>query len=521
MTYEALVPLPVILSLLGAGLTVVASGHTLIQRAVSGIILGGNVAVAGALLWFVDTRHTLVVRVGGWAPTEGIVLYVDRLAAVMLLISAIVTFAVMLYSVGQGRLSSDYHDGEAPLPIFHPTLLVLAAGVNTTFIAGDLFHLYVGFEMLLFASFVLLTLGGTASRVRAGANYVVVNLLSSLCFLFAIAMVYAATGSVNMAQVAERVQALDSGARLMIFLVLLVGFGVKAALFPMSGWLPDSYPTAPAPVTAVFAGLLTKVGVYAIIRTRMTLVDDDRLDVLLLWAGLLTMLVGILGAVAQDEIKRLLSFTLVSHIGFMIFGIAIGNDRGLSSAIYYAAHHITIQTCLFLVIGLIEVRAGTTSLHRMGGLARLAPGLAVLFLVPTLNLAGIPPFSGFLGKVGLIQAGVDNGGWLAYALVAGSVITSLLTLYAVSRVWVRAFWRAPRCVEETSDGDVDVEGDSAVALVRSRGLSRGIVIPTLLLFGVSLGLSAVAGPLFDVTGRAAGQLTDSAAYRMTVLEEAP
>ena len=500
-TLEFLVPLVVVLPLCGAGATVVAGAHKNLQRWISGTVLGSVVAVSAALLWAADQRRTLVVRVGGWPLDEGITLVVDRLSALMLLISTIVTFAVMLYSSGQGRRSDDEFDGGAPLPIFHPTLLVLSAGVSTTFISGDLFHLYVGFEMLLFASFVLLTLGATEERVRAGINYVIVNLLSSLVFLTAIGLVYAATGTVNLARVATRLDTLSPQTTLLLESLLLLGFCIKAAVFPMSGWLPDSYPTAPAPVTAVFAGLLTKVGIYAIIRTRTLLFPDGRLDSLLMWAALLTMLVGILGAVAQDDIKRMLSFTLVSHIGYMLFGIALGSVIGLAASIYYVAHHITIQTTLFLVVGLIEMKRGTTSLQKLGGLLVTAPVVAILFFVPAMNLAGIPPLSGFIGKVGLLQAGADKGGWLAYLLMAGSVLTSLLTLYAVSRVWSRAFWRAP----------VPAVGGGA------RRLTPGVVVPTLLLVLFGLGLTVFGGPLYAVADRSAQALLERTPYLAAVL----
>ena len=228
---------------------------------------------------------------------------------------------------------------------------MLIAGVANAFLAGDLFNLYVGFEILLTASYVLLTLGGTAPRIRAGVTYIVVSLLSSLLFLAAIALVYAATGTVNMAQLAGRLAELPDGTQLLLQSMLLIAFCIKAAVFPLSAWLPDSYPTAPAPVTAVFAGLLTKVGVYAIIRTQTLLFPGGALDDVLMWAALATMVVGILGAVAQTDIRRILSFTLVSHIGYMVFGIALATAAGLAGAIFYVAHHIAIQTTLFLVAG--------------------------------------------------------------------------------------------------------------------------------------------------------------------------
>ncbi len=534
MTFDTttLVPLPVVIPLIAAGATLVATRRTNLQRLITLTALTSTLVVSAVLVYLTDTRGPQVVHVGGWPPTEGIALVADRLAVLMLLVSVVVTLGVVLYSSGEGRSSFDEEsDGQAPLSIFHPTLLVLSAGVSTTFLSGDLFHLYVGFEMLLAASFVLLTLGGTKPRVRAGITYVTVSLLSSLVFLSAIALVYAAAGTVNLAHLATRLPQIDSGTRLTLELMLLLGFGIKAAIFPMAGWLPDSYPTAPASVTAVFAGLLTKVGIYAIIRTEVFLFPDGRVGTLLMWAALLTMLTGILGAVVQDDIKRLLSFTLVSHIGYMLFGIALGGELGLSAAIFYVAHHILIQTALFLVAGLIERRGGTTSSMRLHRLAKTSPLIAVLFFVPAMNLAGIPPFSGFLGKVGLMQAGVADGGWLAMTLVAGSAVTSLLTLYALTRVWSRAFWREasdevdptmaggamemPRPVEETRGEVEDDEG----RVLASEALSPGVVAPTIMLVGVGLALSLVAGPLFGFTDRAATDLIERTPYISAVFPD--
>lgn len=494
--YAALVPLPVILPLLGAGIALANSRRQRVQRIISIVVLSTTLTSAGVLLYAADRLGPQVVRVGGWPPTEGITLIVDRLAALMLMVSAGVTLAVLLYSIGQGVSSFDNEqDGQSPLPIFHPSLLVLTAGVSTTFISGDLFHIYVGFEMLLFASFVLLTLGGTSDRVRAGIAYAFVSIMSSMCFLIALALIYASAGTVNLALLAGRLDSLPDETRLMLQVLLLVGFAIKAAVFPMNAWLPQSYPTAPAPVTAVFAGLLTKVGVYAMIRTQTLLFPDEMLTDLLLGLALLTMIVGILGAIVQDDIKRMLSYTLVSHIGYLVMGIALASTPGLAAAIFYAAHHITIQTTLFLVVGLVERAAGSTSVTRLGGLARTAPMLAVLFFVPALNLAGIPPFSGFVGKVGLLQAATERHAALPYVLIAGAVLTSLLTLYAVCRVWARAFWREPV-----------VEVDEPMRVGRHDALSWGVVTPTAALVLVGIGYTVVAGPMLDITSRTANDL---------------
>ncbi|MFF5171092.1 Na+/H+ antiporter subunit D [Micromonospora sp. NPDC000089] len=488
-----LVPLPVVLPLLGAALTLILVRWPAVQRTASVVCLTGNLVVSAVLLTEAYRHGPQVVRVGGWAPPVGIVLVADQLAALMLVVSSAVILCVLLYSIGQGQGETSE---SAPVSIFHPTYLVLAAGISNAFLAGDLFNLFVGFEILLAASFVLITLGGTVDRIRNGSTYVLVSLLSSMIFLTAVGLVYAATGTLNLAQLAGRLDALPDGVRLALQLTLLLAFGVKAAVFPLSAWLPDSYPTAPAPVTAVFAGLLTKVGVYAIIRTETLLFPGGQVSGLLMVVAGLTMLVGVLGAVAQSDMKRLFSFTLVSHIGYMIFGVALSTAAGLSGAIFYVVHHITVQTTLFLVAGLVEERAGSTDLRRLGGLARVAPLLGVLFFVPAMNLAGIPPFSGFLGKVGLLEAGVASGGPLPWTLVAAGTVTSLLTLYAASRVWNIAFWRAPRIATDEP-------------LVRLPTLMVGA---TAALVVLGLALTLAAGPLFRVTADAAADLRQRTPY---------
>lgn len=534
MNVTALVPLPVVLPLFGAGLAFALGRYARAQRIVSLVVLSLVVVVAAALLVQADNYGPQVMHVGGWRAPVGISLVADRLSALMLLVSAVVSLCVLVYSLGQGVVE---YGPTTPLSVFHPTFLVLVAGVSNAFLSGDLFNLYVGFEILLVASYVLLTLGGTQARIRAGTIYVIVSLVSSLLFLSAIALTYAATGTVNLAHLAGRLQELPDNVSLMIQLALLLAFAIKAAVFPLSAWLPDSYPTAPAPVTAVFAGLLTKVGVYALIRTQTLLFPDSELTDLLMWAALLTMVVGILGAVAQSDIKRMLSFTLVSHIGYMVFGVALATDAALSGAIYYVVHHIVIQTNLFLVAALIERRGGSTSLDKLGGLARISPLIAVLFFVPAMNLAGIPPFSGFVGKVGLMQAGVDVGTPLAFVLVTGSVITSLLTLYAMAKAWNRAFWHTP-VPAQGEDGATEDEqeengawvtdlhahavegnnGDSGQSLpsIRLRSAMAG---PAALLLLAGVLMALLAGPLFALTDRAASDLRERAPYIDGVLEE--
>lgn len=517
----ALIPLPIIVPAATAAIALLLARFPKAQQAIALFSLGSLLGVAGALVYLIYAHGIHTVQVGGWDAPIGITLVADNLAVLMVTVSQLVLFAVMWFGIGQGISDGDEDE---PISVFVPTYMLLNMGVSMAFLAGDLFNMYVGFEVLLVASYVLLTLGASSSRTRAGVSYVMVNMLSSMVFLLAIGLVYQAVGTVNFAHISLRMEDIPDGTRTAIFAVLLVAFAVKAAVFPLSAWLPDSYPTAPSMVTAVFAGLLTKVGVYAIIRTRSVVFPDGRLDDVLMWAGLATMLMGILGAMAQNDIKRLLSFTLVSHIGYMIFGIAVGNTLGLGGAIFYIVHHILVQTALFLVVGLIERQAGSSSLRSLGGLAKSSPLLALLYLVPALNLGGIPPFSGFLGKVMLIEAGAQDGSVTAWILVAGSIITSLLTLYTMILVWSKAFWRDR---SDAPEGDTVLAQPAAlrertqmVAIAERDDVGRmplGMVMPTALLVIASVGVTVLAGPLSNVATEAASNVANVDEYRAAVL----
>jgi len=515
----ALVPLVVLVPLLGAAVTLALGFRPQAQRIVAIVALVIELGLGIALLIAVDAGGPLAMELGGWSAPFGIVLVVDRLSAVMVLVSALVLLAVLLFSVGQGIADGDE---ETPVSIYNPTYLILTTGVMVAFVSGDLFNLYVGFEILLVASYVLITLGGTEARIRAGVTYVIVSLLSSLLFLASIAMVYGALGTVNLAQVAARMQDLPADVQVLLHVMLLVAFGIKAAVFPLSFWLPDSYPSAPAPVTAAFAGLLTKIGVYAIIRVETVIVPGPELNPALMVVALLTMVVGALGAVAQADIKRILSFTLVSHIGYMILGVALGTAAGTAAAIYYIAHHIVIQTTLFLAAGLVEREAGSTSITRIGGLLASAPLVAVLFFVPALNLGGIPPFSGFIGKLGLFQAAAEQGDALAYVLIGAGALVSLLTLYALVRVWNLAFWRPAGEVE----GDetrllrtVEEAPHSTTTIAATRATSRLMTVSTVLMVVVGIALTVFAGPLYGLADRAADNLDGPEQYIQIVFPQ--
>ncbi|WP_300345338.1 Na+/H+ antiporter subunit D, partial [Nesterenkonia sp.] len=508
------VPLAVLLPFFGAAFAFAFYRNQATQKSITIGTLMLTVLLEVVLLTQVWQTGAHAVHLAGWPAPFGISMVIDRFSALMLVVSSVITLAVLLYAVGQG--AAEERNDSGPVSIFFPTYLILVAGVSNAFLAGDLFNLYVGFEIFLTASYVLLTLGGGEARIRAGVTYVVVSILSSMLFLITIGLIYAATGTVNLADIALKVAELEHGTQLMLHVMLLVAFGIKAAVFPLAFWLPDSYPTAPAPVTAVFAGLLTKVGIYAMIRTETLLFPGERINTALMIVAALTMIVGILGALAQSDIKRMLSFTLISHIGYLVFGLALTSIIGMAATVFYVAHHITIQTTLFLVTGLIERRAGTANVERLGGLAKISPVLAVLFFIPALNLAGIPPFSGFVGKLGMMAGGIAENTWITWVLVVASVVTSLLTLLAVARIWTKGFWRRTEDVENPERILVQKSLAHARA-ANKRLLPATMVVPTAALVAMSLAFTVLAGPLMDYSRAAAQDMYERTPYLEAVL----
>ncbi|HPB44994.1 MAG TPA: Na+/H+ antiporter subunit D [Microthrixaceae bacterium] len=498
-----LLAVPILLPLLGAGLSMIVGRSRAAQRTVSLTVLTVVMGCAIAIAIHVDRVGPLSLQAGGWRAPIGISLVADRLSATMLAVASVMLVAVMVYAIGQPGAERN-HVG------FQSVYLIMAAGVAGSFLPGDLFNLFVSFEMMLAASYVLITIGARKDQVRSGMSYVVISLLASTFFVVVLALVYSATGTLNLADLSVRMGELSPGLRSGFSLMMLIVFGIKAGLFPLFFWLPDSYPTAPSAVTAVFAGLLTKVGVYAIIRTQTLLFDNDsRPDRLILVLAAATMVVGVLGAIAQDDVKRILSFHIVSHVGFMVMGLGFFTVAGLGAALFYIVHHIVVMTTLFLTGGLIEHVGGSSRLSRVGGLVRSAPGVAVLFALPALSLAGLPPFSGFVAKVGLIDAGVRSE---RYAIIAVSLVVSLMTLFSMTKIWSAAFWgEEPELCADDLDVLDEYEG---LGLIPGGHDDRPplMVIPTAVLAAISIGIAVFAGPLHDLSTRAAEGIIDPDAY---------
>jgi multicomponent Na+:H+ antiporter subunit D len=497
---RALLPLPVLLPLLAAAVSILVGRSRRWQRIVSITTLSAVVGLAVAILVRVDRDGPLATQAGDWGAPLGITLVADRFSAVMLVVASVVLLAVALYAIGQPGAERN-HVG------FQSVYLVLAAGVAASFLTGDLFNLFVAIEMMLTASYVLITLGGRLEQVRSGMTYVVISLVASVLFLAALAFTYSATGTVNMADLSARIADLPEGVQGGLAGLFLVVFGIKAGLFPLYFWLPDSYPTAPSPVTAIFAGLLTKVGVYAIIRTQTLLFPGVLPTWLVMTVAGATMVVGVLGAIAQDDVKRILSFHIISHIGYMLMGLGLATVAGLAGAVFYTVHHILVKTTLFLTGGLIEHSGGSSRLSKLGDMVRSAPTIAVLFLVPALSLAGIPPMSGFVAKLSLVDAAAEQRQW---AMVGVSVGVSLLTVFALMKIWTGVFW------SPIDEEHVVPVGDEA----RSRlGGPPLMVVPTTVLALGTVVLGLASGPLYDLSTRAATDLVDPQPYLTAVLDE--
>ena len=485
---SSVVALAVIGPLLAAGFALAVPNRPRLRDAITMTGLVGTTLAAIALLISVRRDGAVLVQMGGWSPDLGIVLVADLFAALILVVAISTILVVEVFSIGQRGTAA----GADP-KIVGPMLLVMTGGVSLAILTGDLFTLFVAFELILVSSYVLLTHQAQRAQVRAGMTYVVINLLASTLFLLGIAFVYASTGTVNIAALAERIPDLETGTRLGIGMWFLIVFGTKAAMFPLFSWLPDSYPTAPTTVTAVFAGLLTKIGVYVMIRFH-TLTGMDDLGPVILAAAGVTMVVGVAGALAQDDVKRILSFHVVSQIGYMLMGLGLFSVAGVAGAVLFLVHQIPVKTVMFLVGGLIEDDQGSSSLDRVGGLAARRPLLALLFALPALSLAGLPPFSGFVAKLALVDAGVAGS---SVAIVVIALVASALTLLSMSKIWLGAFWGP------------STEPATPLSPRRAR---RTMTLATSAAVAGTIAVAVLAGPLWEMSEEIARDLLDGSTY---------
>jgi multicomponent Na+:H+ antiporter subunit D len=491
---------PILLPLLGV-VTLLIGAHSLTVQRVGGVFFAVLTFVASLyLVCIVDQAEYVVMHMGGWQAPFGITMVADRLSAVMVAVSSFMGAAVAIYALSE-------IDEKRLRKFFFPLYLVLIFGVNGAFLTGDLFNLYVWFEVMLIASFVLISMGGEQGELEGGLKYVCLNLLSSVMFLAGAGIIYGKTGTLNMADIAQQLATAENATwAISSSMLLLVSFGLKAGMFPFFFWLPASYHTPPSAVSAVFAGLLTKVGVYALFRsyTLMFVPLFPYVQDIILWLAVLTMITGVLGAASQFDMRRILSFHIVSQIGYMVLGLALMTPLALAAAIFYLVHHIIVKTNLFLVSGVVIRLKGSCDLSKVGGLSISAPWLAVLFFIPAFSLGGIPPLSGFWAKFALVKSGMEAHSWWA---VGAALAVGVLTLYSMTKIWAEAFWKPqPEGVDVTVNEPV--------------GQLVYMLAPIVVLAVATILIGLFGEPLFEYSERAAAQLLNPESYISAVMPEA-
>ncbi|MEM6304912.1 MAG: Na+/H+ antiporter subunit D [Pseudomonadota bacterium] len=486
-------------------LTAVLAFLTRFGRAGRWISVAGNALLLVTSLLLMSqvlSAGVIAGQMGSWAAPFGITLVADYLSAVMVVITAITAMAVSVYALG------DINERKEHLG-FYALFNVLIGGVVGSFLTGDLFNLYVWFEVMLISSFGLLILGGSKAQVDGGVKYVTLNLISTILFLSGIGLLYGLVGTLNMADIARTIDTVENqGLVTVIAVMFMVAFGVKAAVFPLFFWLPAAYHTPAFSVSAVFAGLLTKVGVYALIRM-FTLVfdgDTDFTHTILLWVAALTMVTGVLGAAAQNDMRKILSFHIVSQIGYMIMGLALLTPLAMVGAVFYLVHHIIVKANLFLIAGVVERTAGSTDLAKIGGLYKSAPLLAVLFFIPAFSLAGFPPLSGFWAKYVLVAAALEDSAWI---IAAVALLVGLLTIFSMTKIWAEAFWKS------------HPEGTDPVLRTLPLTQRRALLLPIASLAALTLVIGFFPQPFVSFAETAAAQLLEPTAYMATVLGEEP
>lgn len=492
---DVLLTLPVLIPLLTATTGFILRKHTKAIGLLSSTGALASLVISVILMQQVLEHGPQATAFGNWAAPFGIVFVADLLSAAMVLITAIIGVAVTVFSIADLQNKPSYS-------LFHTFFHVLLAGVTGAFLTGDIFNMYVWFEVMLIASFGLMVLDADKAQTRGAVKYVVLNLISTLVFLLGIGLLYGATGTLNMADLHEKIKLVDPTTTTTIASLFLFGFAIKSALFPVFAWLPASYHTMPSAVVSLFAALLTKVGVYALIRvfTLIFALDTVGWQPLMIWVAGLTMLIGVLGAASQFSVKKILSFHIISQIGYMIMGLAIYTPLALAGAIFYLIHHIIVKTNLFLIGGVLARKHGTDDLGQLGGAYKASPWLALLFIIPAFSLAGFPPLSGFWGKFLVIKASLQ----VEHYLLAGTaLLVGLLTIFSMAKIWSEAFWKkAP-----TSQATMRLS-------IPEKWLYYSPIV-ALALITVTIGL--VAEPFFVVAQQAANDLLQPDAYIQAVL----
>lgn len=465
-----LIILPIIIPIITGIIMVIFRNNIRLHRCLSLLTMVFIGLISVFLLEQIKTTGIQVLYLGGWEAPFGITLVADMFAVILVLVTAIVTFSCLCYAFSSIGLERERH-------YFYPLCLFLIVGVNGSFLTGDIFNLFVCFEVMLVASYGLISLGGTKNQLRKSIKYILINMLSSFLLLTAIAFLYGLVGTLNLAHLSVRVtEAGQGGLMTAVALLFLIVFSIKAGLF-LFFWLPGSYSVPPTAIAAIFAAILTKVGIYAIIRL-FSLVFYHEPGVTHLCIAVLagvTMVLGAMGAVAYGDIKRIITYNVVVGVGFVLAGFASFSLAGMRGSLYYLIHDMIVKALLFLLGGTIIHLTGTGKLNDMSGLIRLQPQLGWMFFIAALSLSGIPPLSGFVGKIFITEGTFQSG----YFWLGGvGLLTSLMVLYSVMKIFMSVFWGYTNFTEETIKGT-------------TKGLLPPIAVLTVLTIALGLGVEGI------------------------------
>ncbi|MDP5272753.1 Na+/H+ antiporter subunit D [Chengkuizengella axinellae] len=488
--------LPILIPILTGILLVFFRTKITLQKWLSVIALILNTLNAGYLIYIVNQKGIQTLEIGGWKPPFGIVFVADMFALLLVFTTNIIAIFCLWYAfktIGKGRESY----------FFYPFFQFLIAGVSGSFLTGDIFNLFVFFEVMLISSYVLIVLGGRKIQLRESIKYVLVNIVSSILFVSSVAFLYGITGTLNIADLSVKVTQLGlNGPLLVVAFLFLIVFSLKAALF-VYFWLPGSYSAPPAAIAAIFSALLTKVGIYAIIRTFSIIFyqEPQITHQFIAWIAALTMILGVIGAVAYNNVKQILAYNVITSVGFIVFGFAVFSKDALEGVIFYLIHDMNIKALLFLAGGALITIAGSSQLKDMGGFIKKHALLGWILFITALALAGIPPLSGFIGKLLILKGALAANSITFYWFTGIALLSSLLVLYSVTKIFMNAFWKEPN------------------TNVESNGNIKGILAPciVLLLFSVILGVGAEW--LYPFVEKAAAPLMDPSIYIDAVLKE--
>lgn len=491
---------PIIIHLFTAILLLFFWQKVLAQKIIS--IIGNSFAFIACIRLFnltLNNQH-VVLQLGNWKAPFGITFIADTFSMIMVMLTACVSLAVGLYStssLNRSRIKYGYFF------TFH----LLIMGLIGSFLTGDIFNLYVWFEVVIISSFILLTVGGKKRQMEGAIKYVTMNILASTIFLTAIGILYGITGSLNIADISLKIQAIENkGLVTVTSLLFFIGFGIKSAIFPLYFWLPSSYHTPPSAIAAIFGGLLTKMGVYALFRVFTIIFEPDNFTLILFVAiSLLTMITGALGTINKRNIRRVLSYLIVCHIGYLVAGLSLYTEIAFTAVVFYLIHDVIVKSNLFMISGVIVKIRETLDMTRLGGLLKDYPKFSFLVALVFFSVVGIPPFSGFWPKILLFKEAFSQQ---QIGLLIGLIIASFVTLFVVMRMWSEIFWKeSPKPLTEEIDHFTPFSKSGKFALIA----------PIVFLAGISLYIGFFANDVMKISEKAAHEMKNKEIYIEAVL----